>query len=414
MTSRWDHWAPKGHGPALVTSVENKEELKRFIQESATLMSRGRFELREWEYSGQCRSKEKVETHVLGLLWNKESDTLKIDISWMNDVDTGKITKRNILSIVHKMFDPFGFISPVMLCPKLTLQKARKKGIRWDEDIKCELRKEFLLWFHELTFLKDLEVPRYVQVTEENLSIHTFVDGSQDAYAAVVFLRIEKEDRTEVFFLTSKARISSLRGATIPRMELLAAVIGTRLTNSVIKALQWENIKKYYWSDSTTVLAWIRRDDNWTVFVRNRVNEIRKLSDPTSWRHVPGEKNSADLTSRGCKAKQFLSSRWWEGPKWMKDPFEFKHLTHIVNSSYDEDEIEKEKYESIVRLIAWILRFKHNCVRPKEKRHGELVTSEFQEAEEKLISLIQNECFSSESDDRLKALQAFRDEKGIL
>ncbi|GFV27763.1 uncharacterized protein TNCV_4169851 [Trichonephila clavipes] len=170
-------------------------------------MSRGRFELREWEYSGQCR--------------------------------------------IHKMFDPFGSISPVMLCPKLTLQKAWKKGIRWDEDIKCELRKEFLLWFHELTSLKDLEVPRYVQ-----------------------------------------------------------------------------------------------RDDNWSVSVRNRVNEIQKLSDLTSWRHVPGEKNPADLPSRGCKAKQFLSSRWWEGPKWMKDPFEFKHLADIVNNSYDEDETEKEKSKS--------------------------------------------------------------------
>ncbi|GFX71486.1 retrovirus-related Pol polyprotein from transposon RE2 [Trichonephila clavipes] len=227
----------------VVTSVENKEELKRFIQESTILMSRGRFELLEWEHSGQCRN---------------------------------------------------------------------------------------------------LEVPRSVQVTKENLSnciIHTFVDGSQDAYAAVAFLRIEKEDRTEVFFLTSKARVSSLIGATIPRMELLAAVIGTRLTNSVIKALQWENVKRYYWSDSTTVLAWIRRDDNWSVFVCNRVNDIRKLSDPTS--HVPGEKNPADLSSRGCNAKQFLSSRWWEGPKWMKGPFEFTHLTDIVNNSYDEDEIEK-------------------------------------------------------------------------
>ncbi|GFT12752.1 integrase catalytic domain-containing protein [Trichonephila clavipes] len=129
----------------------------------------------------------------------------------------------------------------------------------------------------------------------------------------------------------------------------------------------------------------------------------------------------------------------WEGPKWMKDRFEFKHLTDIVNNSYDEDKIEKEKskssytltnseicknnnwyynkfyrYESIVRLITWILQFKHNCVRSKEKRYRELVVSEFQESEEKLISLIQNECFSSESDDRLKALQAFRDEKVLL
>ncbi|GFY23103.1 integrase catalytic domain-containing protein [Trichonephila clavipes] len=164
----------------------------------------------------------------------------------------------------------------------------------------------------------------------------------------VVFLRIKKDDRTEVSFLTSKARVSSLRGAMIPRMELLATVIGTRLTNSVIKALQWENIKRYYWSDSTTVLAWIQRDDNRSVFVRNRVNEIRKQSDPTSWRHGPGEMNPADLPS------------------------------------------------------------------PKGKRYGELVASEFQEAEEKLKSLIQNEGFSSDIDDRLKALQAFRDEKGIL
>ncbi|GFX49346.1 uncharacterized protein TNCV_3334641 [Trichonephila clavipes] len=220
-------------------------------------MSRGRFELRKGEYSGQCRSKEKVEIHVLGLLCNKESDTLKIGMSWVNDVDTEQITKRNILSIVHKMFALFGFISPVMLCTKLTLQKAWKKEIRWDDDIKCELRNEFLLWFHELTSLKDLEVPRYVQVTKENLSnctIHTFVD----------------------------AKVSSLREATILRMELLAAVIGTRLMNSAIKALQRENIKRYYWSDSTTVLALIQIDDNWSVFVRNRVNEIQKLSDPTS------------------------------------------------------------------------------------------------------------------------------------
>ncbi|GFX60162.1 integrase catalytic domain-containing protein [Trichonephila clavipes] len=119
---------------------------------------------------------------------------------------------------------------------------------------------------------------------------------------AVVFLRIEKEDRIEVFFLTSKARVSSLRGASIPRVELLAAVIGTRLTNSVIKALKWKNIKRYYWSDSTTALAWIQRDDNWSVFVRNRVNKIRKLSDPTSWRHVPSEKNPADLPSRVANA----------------------------------------------------------------------------------------------------------------
>ncbi|GFV26041.1 hypothetical protein TNCV_2694071 [Trichonephila clavipes] len=73
-----------------------------------------------------------------------------------------------------------------------------------------------------------------------------------------------------------------------------------------------ENIKIHYWSNQPMCWAWIQRDDNWSHFVRNRVNEDLKAADPMPWRPVPGEKNSADLPSRGCKSKkQFLSSRWW-------------------------------------------------------------------------------------------------------
>ncbi|GBM78423.1 hypothetical protein AVEN_2951-1 [Araneus ventricosus] len=103
-------------------------------------------------------------------------------------------------------------------------------------------------------------------------------------------------------------------------MALLTALIGARLINSVIEALNRKEVKCYYWSDSTSVLAWISKDENWSVFVRNRVQEIRKLTSPLAWNHVVVELNPADLLSRGCTATQLMSLRWWEGSQWLTEP----------------------------------------------------------------------------------------------
>ncbi|GFX62252.1 hypothetical protein TNCV_3306261 [Trichonephila clavipes] len=74
-------------------------------------------------------------------------------------------------------------------------------------------------------------------------AIHTFVDGIKDAYAAVTFFILEKNDRFEVFLLAAKSGVGLLSGVSIPRMELLAVVIGARLTNLVVEVLGWINVK---------------------------------------------------------------------------------------------------------------------------------------------------------------------------
>ncbi|GFT42628.1 uncharacterized protein TNCV_2165301 [Trichonephila clavipes] len=151
-----------------------------------------------------------------------------------------KLTKRSMVSTVHKVFDPFGFVLPVMLCPKIMLQKAWKLSTSWDEELTGELRKELVQWFQELKYLSDIQIHWYIQMSHKTLSncvIHTFVDGSKDAYGAVTFLRLEKDDQIEVFLLAEKSRVALLRGVTIPRMELLAVVIAASLTNSVVEAL---------------------------------------------------------------------------------------------------------------------------------------------------------------------------------
>ncbi|GBM83168.1 hypothetical protein AVEN_43666-1 [Araneus ventricosus] len=223
-----------------------------------------------------------------------------------------------MLSEAHKVFDPIGHTAAVMLTPKLMLQEAWKISIGWDTEITGNLRKEFLQWFQDLRILEEIHISRWINVTAENLkhcTIHTFCDSSKEAHAAVVFLRLEEEDSVKLSLLAAKSKIAPLRGDTIPRMELLAALVGARLTKSVIEALNWKEVKCYYWSDSTTVLAWISREENWSVFVRNRVQEIRKLTSPLACNYVVGELNPADFLSIGCPATQLMSLTWWEGPK---------------------------------------------------------------------------------------------------
>ncbi|GFT31556.1 uncharacterized protein TNCV_609431 [Trichonephila clavipes] len=113
----------------------------------------------------------------------------------------------------------------------------------------------------------------------------------------------------------------------------MACCIGARLASSVIRALNLPGIKVIYWSDSEVALWWIREQGNWSVFVANRVKEIRELTQFQSWRHVPSNMNIADLLSRGCTPQKMLDSKWWEGPRWV-------HVEERKLSELSSDDIE--------------------------------------------------------------------------
>ncbi|GFV25921.1 integrase catalytic domain-containing protein, partial [Trichonephila clavipes] len=98
---------------------------------------------------------------------------------------------------------------------------------------------------------------------------------------------------------------------------LLSCLIGARLRSSVIKDLQLYDVNIFCWTDSTTALYWIQRDQNWGTFAQNRVREIYSLASPVVWRHIPGIFNIADAATRGCSVEQLLKQRWWEGPVWL-------------------------------------------------------------------------------------------------
>ena len=119
----------------------------------------------------------------------------------------------------------------------------------------------------------------------------------------------------------AKSRIAPLKKKTIPKLELMAAVLATkikeRVTSALMKKIDVTNI--YYWCDSEIVLHWILGKPATDCFVRRRVEVIKSASKGCSWRYVPSKMNPSDVISRGTTMNVLIDSHWNNGPDWLID-----------------------------------------------------------------------------------------------
>ena len=452
------------------TSVDSYEEYELFKNQVTEMLCKAKMHLRNWEctqqtvssteYGNIVEAEQCVEmncaqpetqsvTKVLGVIWNKLDDTLSCEIPAPKLSDD--ITKRVILSHMSMLFDPVGFICPAVLPLKMILQSAWLVKLGWDDRLPEEAVTKFRKWQAEAQCLQKIKVRRDITMGQgmrgRQIELHTFCDASQDAYAAVIYLRVIDEcGRVSVQLVMAKSRLAPQKRPTIPRMELLACVVGARLTNFVKDALNLNGIVSFLWSDSTTALAWIKGNNEWGTFIGNRVKEICTLTKPEDWRHVPGVNNPADLPSRGCSPSQLFESRWWEGPQWLYKPKEDWPTEEVV---LDEDAIMTElkkttatiqkmksvdmnrlslvlqggdehessigllascvaedntdshlwyllssSYVKNMRVVAWIKRFVSNIRPHNVKQAGNLTVQEVTDAETTVLGIIQQEFVS--------------------
>ena len=159
----------------------------------------------------------------------------------------------------------------------------------------------------------------YASITD--WCLHTFVDASQEAYGAAVYMKVEYQDGfSSVCLVASKTKVAPLQIISTARLELMGAVLGNRLAKSVTNALSMETKSITFWTDSANVLWWIRGySHTFKPFVANRVGEIQMSSSPEHWRHVPITMNPADYLTHGVKLVEILNLKsWWEGPEYLR------------------------------------------------------------------------------------------------
>ncbi|XP_015926265.2 uncharacterized protein [Parasteatoda tepidariorum] len=425
----------------LICGTDSEIEAIEIRRDMKTVMQKGSFNLRKWKTNSSCLQQkwdleETAELKsssgcckILGYIWDNRNDLIRIPIPELNILDSNQeITKRMMLQIIGRVYDPIGLINPFTVTSKILMQECWRAGLEWDDPLPLDIQSQFKRWCEDLVNLNDIEIDRYyfgnASFSEiSNIQLHCFCDSSMKAYGAVIYLRYITSNEIKTSFVISKSRVSPLKKMTLPRLELMGAVIGSRLTKYIMHKINCKIRECFYWTDSTIVLHWVKGDPHkWKQFVSNRVTEIQEITDPSSWNFCPGQENPADFQTRGCSAKDLVSNkRIWNGPQWLalseekwpKDKGNFKgenidkekKSDHIAVNYVSNDKIKNpmfdiEKISSLTRVFritAWIKRFLNNLKLKKDDRiKDELTAEEIEDAEKTWIKYVQAEMFSSE------------------
>lgn len=255
---------------------------------------------------------------MLGVRWNAASDCFYF-VTEVVQVKSS-YTKRQVLSMIARIFDPAGWLAPIIITAKILMQQMWLDRIQWDEPIKPLALQKWLKFITNFDKINLISIPRWIKFSPSNVvQIHGFCDSSELAYAATVYVRIKNEDGVFSNLLISKTKVAPIKKVSLPRLELCGATLLANLIENVRMKLKQSQFELFLWSDSTIVLAWLRKSPNcWKTFVANRVSSILGKVGNIEWRHVVSNCNPADLATRGLTPSELKDNKlWWHGPEWL-------------------------------------------------------------------------------------------------
>lgn len=171
--------------------------------------------------------------------------------------------------------------------------------------------------------LQSILIPRcYINLPSSDVKrreLHIFSDASQRAISAVAYLKMYSSNGDHVSFIHGKAKVAPSQGHTIPRLELCAAVLATKLKDTIMQHLSIPIDSIAMYTDSRVVLGYINNEHRrFYVYVGNRVDIIRHSTTADQWNYVSSEDNPADIGTRSIPAGEIGHSVWLQGPSILK------------------------------------------------------------------------------------------------
>ena len=384
----------------FVASFDSPSDIARCQEDCSKIFSSASLNLRGWSQHP---------TSVLGLQYSSDGDAFSLDLDPFISSKSSPFSRRRLAASIAKIFDPMGFLVPWTLRGKLLIQRAWDSSHNWDDPLPDDLLLDWQNLVHEAR-TSNVVTPRYLGLSG-HCSIHAFSDASQSSYSTVLYLVSHSFSR--IMFARSRL-VPSKSKTSIPRLELLGAMLSVRAVKMLTSSLQdLQNLTVYFWTDSTCVLSWIDADPNTQKqFVKNRVVEIHSV--PGTWRYCPGTCNPADLATRGT-ALDSLShpSLWTEGPPWLLNESSWpvrpqvvpdSPVVQVLQISVEESGLEAfmRRYSSLRALesvFCWFRRFQFNSLASstgETRREGLLSHRERSSALELLIRRVQLLHFSAE------------------
>ena len=435
----------------ICASTDTTDEAGRLASDIDRVLARGGFRVKGWISNKNLKKQtedEKMEglnifqgeteEKVLGVVWNHRTDQLSFKVKALLE---GKLTKRKLLNQVARIYDPIGLATAFTIRCKIALQELWQKGVEWDDELPNEVAEKWTQLFQEMVELNNVKIPRCLLTADENHSepmLCVFSDASQDAFGTCAYSRqIMQNDEIKVRFIAAKSRVAPLKQLTIPRLELQAAVLASRIAKSIQEESTIKFAETKFFTDSTIALAWIKSPSRqFKPFVSSRVGEIQSNTDPKQWNHIPGEHNVADDASRGIPVQE-LTNRWIKGPEFLYLPEELwpissptqpaeedterrKLVATVTEPSNPEEVIIPTKFSSwrrLVRVTARILRLAQKIRLRKhlqEGPQGPLTPEELSKAEMYWVKRAQVNLHKRMRKGDFKPLSPFVDDRGVI
>ena len=131
---------------------------------------------------------------------------------------------------IATFFDLIRFLAPFTIKAKLLLQQMWMARLDCDKELTEPLTNASRAWFCDLPELTQLQILRCLLIGGkqiDNVSLHTFVDASEDAFGAVSNIRYSyKYGTISANIVAATTRVASSTATSIPRLEQMGPVIG--------------------------------------------------------------------------------------------------------------------------------------------------------------------------------------------
>ncbi|XP_058457002.1 uncharacterized protein LOC131434351 [Malaya genurostris] len=255
----------------LLSGARDVHEAKRLIGQITEIMNSAGFNLRK----STTNVPELFETLAV-------DEQLPVDVKWTDQPNTVKAlgiqwqpkeaafsfkvclplesvnTKRQLLSDSSKLFDPFGWLAPVIIRIKILFQQLWLSDISWDDPLLPAIEAAWTDIKGQLRLVELIRVPRFASNYNGKMELHGFSDASEVAYGAVVYTRArDAEGNIVVNLLAAKTRVAPIKQVSLPRLELNAAVLLAELMERISIALSHLEVEMWAWTDSSIVLQWL-------------------------------------------------------------------------------------------------------------------------------------------------------------
>ncbi|XP_017875754.1 uncharacterized protein LOC108622406 [Ceratina calcarata] len=396
-------------------SAPDKKRVDLIRNQVCQLLQRGGFHLRKWagnsadllrnipisehSHAVDLSLFEDSELKVLGLRWVPSADYFYFNLTRFQPSATPP-TKRSLFSEIAKLYDPLGWLSPVVVRAKILMQSQWLEKIHWDQSVSMETHRTWNNFCEDWIKLNNLRIPRWIGIGADVISVelHGFCDASLAAYAAAVYIRVTTaRNKVVTSLLIAKSRVAPIKTLTVPVLELNGALLLAELLKHVASSLAVQAERVFCWTDSTITLAWIKKHPStWKLVIANRVSKIQTTLPTAVWRHVPTRSNPADLNSRGVEAEELLNSKLWtQGPSWLQkceaewpvtpasiDTDDGKRVTyaHVTTQKGEWELLSRfSKWSRLLHVVAYCIRFYRILKGDRKKDNTALDFAELQD-----------------------------------